>query len=374
MANTPTPNKFLLEPALNDLGWNTPLNANFTAIDQALGSSFPIYVGTGGTIALTSSTPNVNGIYWYTAQQLTISPGTNITPANLNSNAVITLPASIDSAGNMGGAWIITNLLTGTQQGTYTVTVQGASGSGILIAPGRTAFVFFDGVNVYNTNTNQTLYGGFTITGAATLLSSIFYSQINFAGSGSYTVTLPDPSLYNGAWFNIYLSNTAGTITLSTPSGTFGGYSGGGASTLNITQSTTGPYYWLRSDGTNWTVFISPFLTSTGAINNLIYKNNPVTVTTNAGTVPVTFRLNTFTNSSAANMTITMALTGAVDGQMTIVRIYDASAVAKTITWVNTENSTVSAPTTSNGSTTLPLTVGFMYNAATSKWRCIASA
>lgn len=108
--------------------------------------------------------------------------------------------------------------------------------------------------------------------------------------------------------------------------------------------------------------------------NNFIDVNNAVTVTSNAGTVPVTFRLNTFTNSSAATMAITMATSSAVDGQMTIVRIYDFSAVAQTIGWTNTENSTVSVPTTSNGSTTLPLTVGFMYNSQTSKWRCIALA
>lgn len=108
--------------------------------------------------------------------------------------------------------------------------------------------------------------------------------------------------------------------------------------------------------------------------NNIIDVNNAVTVASNAGTVPVTFRLNTFTNSSAATMAITMATASAVDGQMTIVRIYDFSAVAQTIGWTNTEDSTVTAPTTSNGSTTLPLIVGFMYNSATSKWRCIAKA
>lgn len=116
--------------------------------------------------------------------------------------------------------------------------------------------------------------------------------------------------------------------------------------------------------------------TFTGQVkmNNEIDVNNVVTVTTNAGTVPITFKLNTFTNSSAATMAITMATASAVDGQMTIVRIYDFSAVAQTIGWTNTENSTVSVPTTSNGSTTLPLTVGFMYNTQTSKWRCIALA
>lgn len=100
---------------------------------------------------------------------------------------------------------------------------------------------------------------------------------------------------------------------------------------------------------------------------------NVVTVASNAGTVPVARPVNNFTNSSAATMTITMATTGATDGQLSSVRVYDFSAVSETITWVNTENSGVSAPTTSAGSTTLPKTVLFQYNGATSKWRCILS-
>lgn len=105
-----------------------------------------------------------------------------------------------------------------------------------------------------------------------------------------------------------------------------------------------------------------------------IYTNNAITASGNAATVPITHRLNTVTNNSAATLTITLTTAGATDGQLTMVRVLDFSAVAQTITWVNTENSTVTAPTTSNGSTTLPLTVGFQYNSATSKWRCIASA
>jgi len=98
-----------------------------------------------------------------------------------------------------------------------------------------------------------------------------------------------------------------------------------------------------------------------------------VTVASNAGTVPVTAGTANFTNSSAATMAITLATSGALDGQMMIVRVYDFSAASQTIGWTNTENSTVSAPTTSNGSTTLPKTVTFQFNGATSKWRCIAS-
>lgn len=110
--------------------------------------------------------------------------------------------------------------------------------------------------------------------------------------------------------------------------------------------------------------------------NNVLDVNNAVTVTSNAGTCSDSYRLNTFTNSSAATMTITLQVSTPtpVDGQMMVVRIYDFSAVAEGITWVNTENSTITPPATSNGSTTLPLTVGFQYNTKTSKWRCLASA
>jgi hypothetical protein len=115
-------------------------------------------------------------------------------------------------------------------------------------------------------------------------------------------------------------------------------------------------------------------LSGTSALAQLTWTNAAVTVTSNAGTVPVTSKLNTFTNSSAATMSITMATASAVDGQMSIVRIYDFTNVAQTISWTNTENSTISVPTTSNGSTTLPRTVGFMYNSQTGLWRCVASA
>jgi hypothetical protein len=151
-----------------------------------------------------------------------------------------------------------------------------------------------------------------------------------------------------------------------------------GTSPLVYTQFTLAPSTLVTLTGTQTLTnktLTSPAVTGmSGTMTNVTPINNAVTVTSNAGTVPVTSKLSTFTNSSAAAMTITLATASAVDGQPLILRIYDFSAVAETITFVNTENSTVSVPTTSNGSTTLPLTVGFMYNSATSKWRCVAVA
>lgn len=114
---------------------------------------------------------------------------------------------------------------------------------------------------------------------------------------------------------------------------------------------------------------------ATSLTSNLnLSNNNAITATSNAATVPVTFSLSTVTNSSAATLTITITTSGATDGQLLMVRVLDFSGVAETLAWVNTENSTVSVPGTTNGSTTSFLTVGFIYNGGTSKWRCIASA
>lgn len=109
-------------------------------------------------------------------------------------------------------------------------------------------------------------------------------------------------------------------------------------------------------------------------VPQIILTANAITASANAATIPITSKNNIVTNNSAATLTITLTTTSAVNMQPVIVQILDFSAVTQTITWVNTENSTQIAPVTSNGSTTLPLTVGFIYNAATSKWRCIASA
>jgi hypothetical protein len=94
----------------------------------------------------------------------------------------------------------------------------------------------------------------------------------------------------------------------------------------------------------------------------------------NVVTVASTTRSSKLTNNSAAGATITIAVAGATDGWPLLMRFYDFSGVAEALTFVNTENSTVSVPAMSNGSTTLPITIGFVFNAATSLWRCVAVA
>jgi hypothetical protein len=264
------------------------------------------------------------------------------------------------NAGNtaVGASALATNTTGGNNVGvgngalsSNTITADNtAIGAGALGLYARTA----------NTNGKNTAVGssalGVTPDGIENV--AVGYSALETCeGSGNTCVgTLSGNAITTGS-YNVIL----------------GGYTGFAAPI-----SETGSNYIVFSDGqanvrAYWNGANATFnggLTLPQVINSA----SAVTVSANAGTVAITNRSNKFTNTSAAAMTITMATASAVDGQMSIVRIYDFSAVAQNITWVNTENSTVTATATSNGSTTLPLTVGFMYNSLTSKWRCIASA
>lgn len=198
--------------------------------------------------------------------------------------------------------------------------------------------------------TNATTVQGITATAATAALNAL----VGDSGSGGTKGLAPAPGAGDAAATKFLMADA----TYKNPA---------------ITAILTG---YASASGT-----VASTDTILGAVQKLngnqvsgITPNNAMTVTSNAGTCPVTNELSTFTNSSAATMAITLATASAVDGQKKIVRIYDFSAVAQTIGWTNTENSQVSAPTTSNGSTTLPLTVGFIYNGQTSKWRCMAVA
>ena len=93
------------------------------------------------------------------------------------------------------------------------------------------------------------------LTTTTTLTTSDASGFIEFAGSGTYTVTLPDPTqaANSGIGYRFW-QNTSQNITLSTPAGNFYGPSGSSASTKVLAQATT--QYWdVWSDGYNWAVF-----------------------------------------------------------------------------------------------------------------------
>ncbi len=307
-----------------------------------------------------------------------------------NTNA-LTLTTVNSNVGSFTNAAITVNgkgLVTAASSGT-TSNLTDAGTDGIVVT-GGTGAVLGSGTSLAQ-HVADTTHNGY--------LSSTDWNTFN--GKGAGTVTAVSVATANGLAGSSSGGATPALTLSTTVTGTLQGNGTAiSASKVTLTQPATGSTLTIV-DGKTLTVnntmtlaagadsqtFTFPTASATVAglattqtftgqdkFNNIIDVNNAVTVSSNAGTVPVTFRLNTFTNSSAATMAITMATASAVDGQMTIVRIYDFSGVTQTIGWTNTENSTVSVPLISNGSTTLPLTVGFMYNTQTSKWRCIASA
>lgn len=250
------------------------------------------------------------------------------------------------------------NAATGTTGTTSTNLVFSTSPTLVTPVLGAATATSINGLTI----TSST--GTFTLTNAKTLAVT---NSLTLSGTDSTTMTFPTTSATiartdSAQTFTGIQSMTSPDVTTSitTPSTTF--------SLVNATATTVN----FAGAATTMAIGASTALITVGG--NIIHSNNAIAASGNAATVPITHRVNTVTNNSAATLTITMTTTSAVDGQLSMVRILDATAAAQTITWVNTENSTVSAPTTSNGSTTLPLTVGFQYNSATSKWRCIASA
>ncbi len=206
--------------------------------------------------------------------------------------------------------------------------------------------------------TGHVLVEGVTSTGATGTGKFVF--------DGTPTLVTPVLGVATATSINgLTITTTTGTLTMAN------------GKTLSVAKS-------LTLDGTDSTTMTFPStsatiartdaaqtFTGTQTFAQTILTANAITASSNAATIPVTSGRNIVTNDSANNMTITMTTTSAVNMQTCIVQILDFSGVAKSISWVNTENSTYSVPGTSNGSTSLPLTVGFIYNSSTSKWRCV---
>ncbi len=261
MVSTFSPNKNLELPASGDYAntWATPVNADWTALDTALGGTTTVnVVAASGTVALTSTqyrppnivfsgtlTANVNyqfpaGVGWFGtvynnttgAFTITLSSadgGTTITPTQGNRTMVIC------TSGGTGVA--VASTPTASVAGSTTQVQYNNSG-----ALGASANFTFDGTSVR--------VGGLKLYGASS--GTVTIAAASVAGSASYTLPSADGSAgyvlaTNGSgglsW--ISPSSIAGVSTFSggstglTPSGaTSGVVTLGGA--LNVANGGTG--------------------------------------------------------------------------------------------------------------------------------------
>lgn len=202
--STTLPNKGLVDPANGDLNWDVPLNANFTALDAALGGKTAFSV-TGVT----------------TTQLLTLSQYQNMI---LTFSGVLTVNLIYQIPSGVGGSWIIYN----STSGAFTLTFRTTAGAASVVIPqGSQATVYSDGNNVYVTdnssfryNGSSTLFEGWTgtgwlpITGGATGGGN---DQIFFQNGQAVTTSYSIPSGKNAMSAGPITVNTG--ITVTVPSG-----------------------------------------------------------------------------------------------------------------------------------------------------------
>ena len=130
-----------------------------------------------------------------------------------------------------------------------------------------------------------------TINGTATVTSPYSGAFTGLTGTAPYTVTLPPPTLYPGTSQTFY-NSTAGTVTLSTPSGLFGGLGASGAGTLAMPTNTVTT---ITSDGTNYIVLSedgSALVATTGSFtSNVDMSGSSATVTISPQILTITMKL-----------------------------------------------------------------------------------
>jgi hypothetical protein len=171
MTSTFTPNKNLELPAFNDYvnSWNTPVNADFTAVDTALGGVTNLNAtSVSGDVTLTSTQ--------YRPIQIVIG-------GTLTANVRYLIPSSV------GGQWTITNSTTGA----FTLSVASAAGGSNITLPSGTVMVSCDGTASGMRLSNSGSYPG-GLTG---------YVQFNTSG------------LFDGN-ANLFWDNTNGRLGIGT--------------------------------------------------------------------------------------------------------------------------------------------------------------
>ena len=184
MVSTFTPNKSLELPAYNDYvdSWNTPVNADFTAIDTALGGVTNLNAtASSGDITLTSTQ--------YRPLQIIVG-------GTLTANVRYLIPA------NVGGQWTVTN----NTSGAFTLTIASAAGGANITLLSGTTMVSCDGTatGMRKSTTYMTVD-----TGGTGLSATPTNGQLLIGNGTGYTLS----TLTAGS--GISVTNAAGAITIT---------------------------------------------------------------------------------------------------------------------------------------------------------------
>ena len=331
-------------------------------------ASIPSYVvtGSGGqTFQLPDATTlPIGSVFFFNNNQssgtVVVRNNSATTIVTLQSGAAsqVTLLANTPAAGSwdyhsLAPANVSWSTNTLTWAGTISSTTWNGAAIGVIYGgTGQTSYTdgqLLIGNTTGNTLVKATLTAGTAISvtngsGAITInntgvTAAVAGTGISVSGAtGSVTVTNSSPMTYPGAGIAVSAGSAWGT-SLTAPSGTV----------VGTTDMQTLTNKWLQPR-----VLASTANSATPTLNTDSYD------------------MMVITGQTAAITSFTTNLTGTpVNGQKLWISITGTAAVA--ITWgAKFESSTVTLPTTTV--TTARLDVGFVWNAATSAWRCVGTA
>ena len=313
------------------IGGTTPLAITGTTITATTFSGSGSGLTSIPNSALVNSAITINGTSTSLGGSISVGTVTSVTGtapvvSSGGTTPAISMPAATTS---------VSGYLTSTDWNTFN-----GKGSGTVTSVAGTGTV--NGITLTGTVTSS---GSLTLGGT---LSGIGNSQLT-----NSSVTFNGVAVALGASGTI-TANTTNALTIGTGlSGT--SFNGSGAVTIAI-------------DSTVATLSGTQTLTNKRVTPRVSTTTSSATPTINTDNVDM-YGL----TAQAANITsFTTNLSGTpTDGQK--LWIYIVGTAARTIAWgASFEASTVALPTTTV--TTNRLDVGFVWNAATSKWRCVASA
>ena len=347
-------------PAISMAAANTTTNGYLTSTDwntfngkqaagtyvTSVGATSPVTSsgGTTPTIAMPAATTSVSGYLtstdWNTFNGKGSGTVTSVSVVTANGFAGTVATATSTPA------ITLTTSITGILKGNATAI--SAATSGTDYAPGTSA------------NTSGLVYST-TTTGALTTATG---AQVSTAlGSTAITGNAANVTgIVLGANGGTGVANTGFTITVA------GNVSHAGSFTQTFT-ATGNTSLTLPTTGTLST------LAGTETLTNKWIQPRVLASTANSGTPTLNtdnYDMMVITGQSATITNFSTNLTGTpVNGQKLWIAITGTGAIG--ITWgTSFESSTVTLPTTTV--TTARLDVGFVWNVATSKWRCVATA